>query len=102
MTEKQTVSEPTQVEPTLKPGTAQEGESDEAKAERAAALREAYSKAQTALRLAHLDEFNGLVKDNAKTAGYDWKPKPTKAERARAEIERLAQEAGLDVQVSGS
>lgn len=73
----------------LKPGRAYEGETDAAKEERTKAVTTAYSKATTALREQHLSEFNGLVTKFAAEAGYDWQPKPTKTEKARAALAQL-------------
>lgn len=55
-------------------------------------VRGAYSKAATAIRENHRDEFNGLVKEYAAAEGVEWNPKPTKEEKARAEFERLLAE----------
>src|SRR5688500_1222029 len=77
---------------TLLPANSTEGETDEAKAKRQAAVREAYGEAQKRLREAHLDEFNTLHKEEAAKRGYDWKPRPTKAEKAEAELRRLLEE----------
>lgn len=76
----------------LLPGAAYEGETDEQKQARQAAIRDAYSKAQTKIREDHLDEFNGLVRKYAEEYGYDWKPKPTAAEKRRAQIKALLDE----------
>lgn len=95
--------EPTQValDRTLKPATAVEGESAEEKADRQNAVRTAYSKATTRLREENLNEFNRLQREEAAKLGYDWSPAPTKAEKAKAEIERLISENPELAQVYG-
>jgi hypothetical protein len=62
------------------------------KEDRDARLRESYAAAEKRLRDAHTDEFNGYRTEEAAARGVEWKPKPTKAEKAKAEIERLLAE----------
>jgi hypothetical protein len=76
----------------LKPSRATEGETPEAKATREKAIRDSYAAAEKALREKHLDEFNGLHKAEAAKRGYDWSPRPTKAEKAEADLRRLLEE----------
>lgn len=59
------------------------------------AVKRAYAEATTALRETHRDEFNADVKQRVKGYGFDWDPKPTAEEKAKAEIARLIKEAGL-------
>lgn len=56
------------------------------------ALRKAYSEATKRLREAHLDEFNALRKDEAQKLGIAWEPKPTKDQKAEAELKALLAE----------
>ena len=44
------------------------------------------------LRGKYRSEHDGLVKKHAKSMGVDWSPRPTKEERAQAELERLLAE----------
>lgn len=71
------------------PPTAEEAAEKEA---RSAALREAYSTATKQLRVNHLDEFNGLQKAAAAALGYEWVPRPSPAEKAKAELDKLLAE----------
>lgn len=92
MTEPLPIDVESDAEPELLPGRAYEGETADAKDARIKALGKAYSEATTKLRETHLDEFNDLVIAGAKAAGYDWKPQPTKAQKAKAAIEALLAE----------
>jgi hypothetical protein len=62
------------------------------KEDRDARLREAYTAADRRLREAHADEFNKFRAEEAAARNVEWKPKPSKAEKAKAEIERLLAE----------
>lgn len=44
------------------------------------------------LRNKYRKEHDDLVKQHAKAMGVDWSPRPTKEERAQAELERLLAE----------
>lgn len=61
-------------------------------ADKDAAMRAAYSAATKRLRESHREEFNTLQKEEAAKQGIDWSPKPTKEERALAEVQRLLDE----------
>lgn len=56
------------------------------------ALSKARSDALATLREENRERFNALITDKMKTAGFDWKPRPTKAEKAEAELRRLLAE----------
>lgn len=51
--------------------------------------RKAYGLAQTRLREAHREEFNAFMAEEAKKLGVEWKPKPTEAEKAKAQLDSL-------------
>lgn len=59
------------------------------------AVKRAYSEATTALRISHRDEFNADVKTRVESFGFQWEPKPTKTEKALAEIRALMEENGI-------
>lgn len=59
------------------------------KNERDALLKKAYSKATSELRKAHADEFGALYKAAGLAIGVQVTLKPTKAERAKAQINAL-------------
>lgn len=59
------------------------------------AVKRAYSEANTALRLAHRDEFNTDVAKRVEAYGFEWSPRPTKQESAKAKAKALLEEAGL-------
>ncbi len=56
------------------------------------AKRKAYSQATTRLRNDYRDEFNGLLAQEMKAAGYDWTPRPDAKEKARQQIRALLAE----------
>lgn len=65
-------------------------------AERDRLLSQAYTAAQSRLREAHKDEFNGLYQAEAKSRGIDWQPRKSKEEQALDQIsELLAQFPGV-------
>lgn len=63
--------------------------SDEVTNEKATNQRKAYGLAMKRLREAHREEFNTFMAEEAKTLGVDWKPRPTEAEKAAAELDAL-------------
>lgn len=52
-------------------------------------IRKAYASATKRLREAHLPEFRTLQQEEAKALGVDWTPKPTKEEKAEAQLAEL-------------
>lgn len=71
------------------------GETDQAEApsltdeELVKAKQDAYSKATTALREAHREEFDGIRQRLLAERGITWSPPPTEAEKAKSQIETL-------------
>lgn len=57
--------------------------------ERQVLINKADSAAYRALRQAHPEEFRQLKVKAAAELGLDWKPRPSKAERDRAQLERI-------------
>jgi hypothetical protein len=57
--------------------------------DRSSLHRQAYGAATRRLREAHRAEFNALMQEEAKGLGLDWKPKPTDAEKAAAQVAAL-------------
>lgn len=55
-------------------------------------MREAYSAATKRVREDNREVFNKYMTEEAKARGIDWTPKPTAAEKARAEFQRLLSE----------
>lgn len=70
-----------------------ENTTPEAEAERSKSA--ARNAAEKRLRDAHKDEFQGYMKEEHEARGLEYKPRLSKEERARAEIERLAKEHGI-------
>ena len=60
--------------------------------DKASKQRKAYGAATARLREAHRDEFNTFMQEEAKTLGIDWKPKPTDAQKAKAQLDALLAE----------
>ena len=56
------------------------------------ALSKARSKALATLRENHRDEFNALITGEMKAHGFQWKPRPTKAEKAEEALRKLLAE----------
>ena len=56
------------------------------------ALSKARSKALATLRENHRDEFNALITAEMKARGFQWKPRPTKAEKAEEALRKLLAE----------
>lgn len=57
----------------------------------------AYGKALTALKAAHKTEFETIISGLYAQHGYEYQPRLTPEERKRAELNRLAQELGVQV-----
>lgn len=77
-------------------------ETSTASDERAGLLRKAYSNASTRLREENRGRFEALQVEEAQKLGIDYKPKPSKDQRALAEIQRLlAENPGLDLGALG-
>lgn len=55
-------------------------------------LRKAYGRATTVLRENHREEFNILQQEAAHELGLTWKPKPSEAEKAKADLHALLTE----------
>jgi hypothetical protein len=55
-------------------------------------LRQSYTEAMAQLREENITRFNELRVKAAKALGVEWKPKPTKEEQAKADLERLIAE----------
>lgn len=62
---------------------------DETEVDRNSLHRQAYGAATRRLRESHRAEFNALMQEEAKELGLDWKPKPTDAEKAAAQVAAL-------------
>lgn len=60
--------------------------------ERDAKLRQAYSLASQELRQTYQKEFNALRAKHSADLGVEWTPRPSKDEKARAELDRLLAE----------
>lgn len=60
--------------------------------DRDAKLRQAYSLASQELRQTYQKEFNELRVKHSKALGVEWTPRPSKDEKARAELDRLLSE----------
>lgn len=52
-------------------------------------IRKAYANAIKRLRDTHLEEFRALQAEEAAALGVDWTPKPTKEEKAEAQLAEL-------------
>lgn len=89
------VQEP--IQPPAPEPEAQTEPRDLTKAEVQKALGDIYTEATKRLRVYYADEFNALRKTLADQRGIPWTPKLSKSEKARADIERIAAEAGLTV-----
>lgn len=57
--------------------------------EREAGLNKAYAAANSRLRTAHQDEFNGYYQEEAAKLGIEWSPKPTPEQKAETEMRAL-------------
>jgi len=55
-------------------------------------LREAYTRANTRLRVAHQKEFNQYRIEEAERLGIELSLRPTKEEKARADLKKLLAE----------
>ncbi len=62
-----------------------------------AALTKDYTDATKWLREKHQAEFDAKRVELAAARGIEWTPRPSKADKAKAEIARLAAELGYDV-----
>lgn len=67
-------------------------ETDAEKKKRSDNLRKAYGEAAAELRTTHQEEFDALYVKHAAKYGIDYKPKPTKAEKARQALAALLSE----------
>lgn len=56
---------------------------------RAEAITSARTDALSELREAHRDELNASIKAKVNAAGFEWEPRPTEAEKAKAKIRQL-------------
>ena len=56
------------------------------------ALSQARSKAMTRLREKYRTEHNDIIRELMAEAGHEWKPRPTKEEKAEAELRKLLAE----------
>jgi hypothetical protein len=52
-------------------------------------LSAAYGAASNRLKEAHLDEWNGYMREETVKRGEKWSPKPTAEEKAEAELQAL-------------
>lgn len=59
---------------------------------RQSALAKAQRNADKALREAHREEWNGLMKEAAKAEGIDWTPRKSAEEKAEENLKRLLDE----------
>lgn len=50
---------------------------------------DAYTAAQKTLRETYRTEYNALVAKEMAARGVEWKPKPTEAEKAAAQVEKI-------------
>lgn len=64
-------------------------ESADEKKDRSDKLRKAYGEANTELRENHRDEFEALYVKHAAAVGIEYKPKPTKEQKAEAALAAL-------------
>lgn len=55
-------------------------------------IRQTYTIATQALRDAYPKEFNALRVKAAKDLGVEWQPRPSKEQKAEAELDRLLEE----------
>lgn len=62
------------------------------KSERSQKLRTAYTKANTALREKHRDEFETLYQSEAQALGVDYKPRPTAEQKAEEQMAAILNE----------
>lgn len=65
---------------------------DTAKTDRDNALKAAYVAATRRLREDEKEKFNRYYAEEAEARGQEWKPKPTKEEKAKAEMEALLEQ----------
>lgn len=63
-----------------------------AREERDNALKGAYQAATRRLREEFKDYFNRFYAEEAEARGQEWKPKPTKEEKAKAELDALLEQ----------
>lgn len=57
----------------------------------------ARSAAATRLRENHREEHDQILVEEMKERGVDWQPRPSKEQKAKAEIERLSREFNIDL-----
>jgi K+-transporting ATPase c subunit len=72
---------------------------DKASASEEALKQRLYQEAMREVRDSHIEEFNAIVTQKYAAEGLTYRPRLTAAERAAAQIKRIAEAAGLTVSI---